>query len=246
MDVATAPRAELVRTIYSLQDQVKTLQTQIVELRSRLNDQGPKDKEPLPSWVKPNIKKKRKQERKHRSQGFGRKLDTPTKQIFHSFDLCPDCGESLGKPAVSYTRQTIDIPPTPIEVTEHVVFKRWCFHCKKRVAPKIELSGIAVGQQRIGIRLMSMIAMFKEAFRQPLATIQSYFSILHNLHLSEGEIVSLLHKTANQGKPTYEGLITQLRHSRAVHADETGGRENGRNGYTWNFNTDTIKVDVRK
>jgi transposase len=87
-----------------------------------------------------------------------------------------------------------------------------------------------------------MVAMFKESFRQPLQTVQSYFEILHNLHLSEGEIISLLSKTASLGKPTYEGLIKTIRESKAVHADETGGRENGQNGYFWNFNTKKVKV----
>jgi transposase len=242
MELTTAPQSELIRIIYEQQDQIKVLLAQIAELRSRLKDQGHKDKEPLPSWVKPNVKKKRKTVRKNRSQGFGRKLDTPTKQIFHSCDTCPSCGgENLGKPSVSYTRQTIDIPPVTVEVTEHVVFKRWCANCCKQVAPQLDLAGAIVGQQRFGVRLMSMVAMFKEAFRQPVATIQSYFEILHNLHLSRGEIITLLHKTATRGKHTYEGLQQQLRKNHVVYGDETGGRENGRNGYTWNFNTDTIK-----
>lgn len=244
MELTAATKSELIRIIYEQKDQIGLLKAQIVELRSRLNNQGPKEKQPLPLWVKPNVKKKRKGARKQRAQGFGRKLDTPTKQVFHSCDVCPDCGGHLGKPAVSYTRQTIDIPPTPVEVTEHVVFKRWCFSCKKRVAPELNITGVSVGQQRFGIRLMSMVTMFKEAFRQPLQTIQSYFKILYNLHLSEGEIVSLLHKTAQLGKPTYERFKQQLNKSHAVHADETGGRENGRNGYAWNFNTNTVKFLV--
>jgi len=242
MDLATAPRAELVRTIYDLQDQVKLLQAQIAELRSRLKEQGPTEKEKLPSWVKPNVKRRKTGKRKHRVQGFGRKLDIPNKQVFHSCDTCPTCGDkNLGKPSVSYTRQTIDIPPVKAEVTEHVVFKRWCPNCHKQVAPAIKLTGTVIGQQRFGIRLMSMVSMFKEAFRQPVETIQSYFEILHDLHLSRGEIIALLHKTAKTGKPTYERLLNQLRESPCVHADETGGRENGVNGYTWNFNTDKVK-----
>lgn len=241
MDVATAPRAELVRTIYDLQDQVKSLQAQLVELRSRLKDQGPKEKEVLPSWVKPNVTSKKKGVRKHRSQGYGRKLDAPTKQVFHSFEMCPTCKGELGKPSVSYTRQTMDIPPVHVEVTEHVIFKRWCRTCRKQVAPRLNVRGTVIGQQRFGNGIISLVAMFKEAFRQPVATIQSYFALLHDLHLSRGEIILLLHKTATIGKPTYEGLKQQLRQSPVVYGDETGGRENGRNGYTWNFNTDKIK-----
>lgn len=242
MDLATAPRAELVKTIYDLQDQVKLLQAQIAELRSSLKDQGPKDQEKLPSWVKPNVKRRKTGKRKHRTQGFARKLDMPTKQVFHSLSTCPTCGDgNLGKPSVSYTRQTIDIPPVTVEITEHVVFKRWCGNCHKQIAPTINLTGTVIGQQRFGIKIMSMVSMFKEAFRQPVETIQSYFEILHDLHLSRGEIITLLHKTAKTGRPTYQGLLDQLRKSPCVHADETGGRENGINGYTWNFNTDKIK-----
>ena len=242
MDLTIAHKSELIRIIYEQGDQIKALQAHIAELRSRLKDQGPKDKEPLPSWVKPDVKRKKKAMRKQRQQSYVRKLDTPTKQIFHTCAVCPSCNGELGKPSVSYTRQTIDIPPVQVEVTEHVVFKRWCRMCHKQVAPQLTLAGVTVGKQRFGVRLMSMVAMFKEAFRQPLSSIQSYFKILHNLHLSEGELVKLLHKTANLGKPTYEGLKQQLRQSHVVYGDETGGRENGRNGYTWNFNTDKIKL----
>lgn len=242
MDLIAAPKPELIRIIYEQQDQIKALQGQIAELRSRLKDQGPKDKETLPSWVKPNVRRKKKVVRKHREEGYARKLDTPTNRVFHSCESCPSCGGNLGKPSVSCTRQTIDIPPVEVMVTEHIVFKRWCGQCQKQVAPKLALKGVAIGKQRFGVRLMSMVAMFKEAFRQPLSTIQSYFEILHNLHLSEGEIVSLLHKIALVGKPTYENLKQQLRKSHVIYGDETGGRENGRNGYTWNFNTNNIKL----
>ena len=123
MDILTAPRSELIRIIYKQQDSIAALETQIVELRSQLNNQGPTKEKP-PSWVKPNIKKKKTGPRKKRDENFARKLDKPTKQVFHSFNACPDCGGELGKPAVSYTRQTIDIPPAKVEVTEHVICKR--------------------------------------------------------------------------------------------------------------------------
>lgn len=240
MDYTTVPKSELIRIIYEQQDRITALETQVSELRSRINDQGPKGKEPLPSWVKPSVKTKKKGERKKRLHGFGRKLDTPAKRVFHSYDICPDCGGTLGTPAVSYTRQTIDIPEVPVEVTEHVVMKRFCFPCKKRVAPKVNLSGMVLGQKRIGIRLMSLISMLKEVCRQPLETIQSYLAIVYNLHLSQGTLVGVLHTLATIGKPTYEQLREAIRSSPCVNADETGGRENGKNGYTWSFNTNDV------
>lgn len=202
MDLTTAPRSELIRIIYELQDKVVALEAQIIELKAQLNNQGPKKENSLPSWVKPNVRTRKKGPREKRELNFGRKLDKPTKQVFHSFEVCPDCGGRLGKPAVSYTRQTIDIPPSQAEATEHVIFKRWCFNCKKRIAPKVYLKGEALGQQRIGIRLISIVSMLKESARCPIETIQSYFEILHNLHLSQGAIVGILHKTAEKGTQT--------------------------------------------
>lgn len=240
MEYLSAPRSELIRIIYEQQDKIAALETQIAELRSRLNDQNPKERNKLPSWVKPNTKTRKSGPKKQRKQGFGRKLDTPTKRVFHSYEICPDCGGTLGKPAVSYTRQTIDIPESPVEVTEHVVLKRWCINCKKRVVPKVNLKGVVLGQQRIGIRLMSLITMLKEAWRQPLKTIQSYLDIVHDLHLSQGVLVKILHKTAKVGKPTYENLKQAIQEAPYVHADETGGRENGKNGYNWSFNTKNV------
>lgn len=235
MDLTAAPMSELIRIIYELQDKVAALETQIVELKARFNDQDPKQQNKPPSWIKPNIRNKKKIPRKKREQNFARKLDTPTKQVFHSFNVCPDCGRKLGKPAVSYTRQTIDIPPAKVEIIEHVICKRWCFGCKKRFSPAVNLKDTVVGQQRIGIRLMSIIAMLKEACRQPLQTIQSYLEILYNFHLSQGAIINILHKTAEKGKLTYDGLLKKIRESNLVFADETGGRENGINGYNWSF-----------
>jgi len=238
MDLLAAPRSELIRIIYDQQDKIAALETQIVELRSRMEQQGPKQKTP-PSWAKPNTKTKQKGKRKKRNIGFTRKLDVPTKRVFHSFDACPSCGGKLGKPVVAYTRQVIDIPVSPVEVIEHVIYKRWCFACKKQIRPKLNLSGIVVGKQRIGIRLMSMIFLLKEVCRQPLAVIRQYLSLVHGLSLSEGTLVTLLQRTADKGKPEYQKLLANIRGSPHIHADETGGRENGKNGYWWSFNTKT-------
>lgn len=240
MDFLTAPRSELIRIIYEQADRIKALEAQIAELRARMNEKGPEKPSTPPSWAKTNTKTKKTGPRKNRTHGYGRKLDIPTKSMFHSFDTCPCCSGPLGRPTVSYTRQTMDIPETPVEVTEHVVFTRWCKSCKKRVTPRVNLSSLVVGKQRIGIRLMSIIDFLKETCRQPLGTIQTYLELVHGLHLSDGAIVRILATTAEKGEPLYNQLRNQIRESPAVHADETGGRENGKNGYFWSFSTKDV------
>lgn len=245
MDLKTAPRGELIKIIYDQKDKIETLEIQLAEIRSRLNNQGPKPQDVPPAFIKANVKHKKKLEaRRKRAENFSRHRSIPTKEAFHTYETCPDCHGRLGKPTVSYRRQIIDIPVSPVEITEHVVFKRWCFSCKKRVQPEVNLKEAAVGKQRIGLKLMSIINLLKEEARLPLETIQSYLEIVHNLHLAKGSLVNMLHKTAHIGKPIYDTLGKRIREADLVFADETGGRQNGRNGYYWNFNTRDIQFLV--
>ncbi len=239
MDLSAASRGELVRLIYDLRDKVALLEAQNAELCTKLKDQGPQHKMP-PSWVKPNSKAKRKTQRKKRDHGYARVLDTPTSRVIHSFSRCPDCNGKLGSPVVSSTRQVIDVPASPVEITEHVIYKRWCFHCKKQMKPTVDLSSSVVGKQRIGIRLMSLISFLRESCRLPVQTIQAYLSLIHRLSLSRGELVELFHKTAHRAAPQYDQLRDLIRGSPQIHGDETGGRENGKNGYWWSFNTRNV------
>jgi len=239
-DLLNAPRAELLKLIYDLVDENQSLKAQIAELKAKISEKlPPGGKLPLPSFVKPNRQTKKKTIRKKRSQGYARLKDSPTQQVFHAYDVCPDCGGTLGKPAISYARQIIDVELKPVTITEHVVCKRFCFTCRKRVAPKVSFTHLAPGKQRIGLNLVSLITTMRERMRIPIRVIKLYLKTFHKLDLSEGEIIELLHTTAQYGKPAYETIKQTVLSADSVCADETGGREDGVNGYLWNFTTNT-------
>lgn len=239
-DLLKAPRAELLKLIYDLVDENQSLKAQIAELNAKLSEKSPtREKPPIPSFVKPNRNKKKKTLRRQRTQGYARMKDKPTQQVFHAYDVCPDCGGTLGKPAVSYTRQIIDVELKPVTITEHVICKRFCFTCRKRVAPRVSFSHLATGKQRIGISLVSLITTMRERMRLPVRVIKLYLKTFHQLTLSEGEIIELLHVTAQYGKPTYDTIKQTVLSAESICADETGGREDGINGYLWNFTTNT-------
>lgn len=167
--------------------------------------------------------------------------DAPTERVFHALDVCPDCGKKqLGKPVVAYTRKIIELPQVPYSVIEHVVCRRWCYRCKRAIMPAVDLSAAVMGKRRIGARLASTIAVLRDRCRLPVEVIQTYLELVHQLTLSKGEIVELLHAIASIGKPQYDQLLTAVRASPVVHGDETGGRENGSNGYFWSFSTPRV------
>jgi transposase len=243
LDLNSLSKGELITIIYELVDQIEVLKTRILDLEEKLSkkENANNQKRVLPLWVKPNVKNKKSKKRKKRTQAFVRMKDAPTATVFHSHEVCPDCGGILGNPSVCYSRQIIDIPITPAIVTEHIVFKRYCFSCKKRSYPTPDLSSYVIGKYRIGINLIGLISTMREEMRLPVETIQNHLKIFYHLKLSVGEIVKILHVVAGFGRKDYEHIKEQLLQSPVIHADETGGRENGKNGYFWNFSNDKLQ-----
>lgn len=244
-DLSTLSKGELITIIYEQQRQIELLKETIIELQERMKQKDNNDSsKTTPSFVKANVKKKkRKASRKQREHGFSRKLDTPSKAVFHSFSTCPDCGsEQLGKPSVCYSRQIIDIPIVEYEVVEHVVFKRYCFNCQSRTYPQINFSEYVLGKGRIGINLMSAIFTMREEENLSINQIQTHLKTFYHLDLSVGEIVEILHQEANLGEEQVAEIKQGLLLSDVIYADETGGRESGVNGYHWSFSNQKLQL----
>ena len=94
-----------------------------------------------------------------------------------------------------------------------------------------------MGRQRLGVNLVSLIITLREEGRLPVRTIQWYLRTVHQLKLSVGAIVRTIHQAAQQAGPAVNEALERIRRSPVVHADETGWRENGVNGYVWTFST---------
>lgn len=184
MDLLTAPRSELIKLIYTQDDRIRNLETALAQLKSQVDQLREQNLKEQRKSFKANEIKKAPSQKKLREKGHSRSLDTPTHRILHSLDNCPNCGGTLGKPTVSYTRQIIELPKVKVRVTEHVVFKRWCANCQTQVQPEVDLSSQVVGKQRIGIRLMATIAVLRDRCRIPFRIIQTYLKICYGLNLN--------------------------------------------------------------
>ena len=62
--------------------------------------------------------------------------------------------------------------------------------------------GVVLGRQRLGINLLSLICALREEGRMPLRTIQWYLKTVHQLPLSLGAIVRVIHQAAQKAQPT--------------------------------------------
>src|SRR5207244_3149411 len=95
------------------------------------------------------------------------------------------------------------------------------------------------------IGVVSLIATLREEGRLPFATIQWYLATVHALHLSVGELVRVVRQVAARATGAVEQIQDAIQASAVVHADETGWREKGKNGYVWTFRTATHGYFVR-
>ncbi len=121
---------------------------------------------------------------------------------------------------VQRTREVIGLPVAPAQVAEHVYIARTFPMCEQRRVPPADLAGAALGKQRLGVNLLSLITALREEGRLPLRTIQWYLRTVHQLRLSLGAIVGALHQVARRGQQELARIVDRIRASPVVHPDE--------------------------
>ena len=238
-----------------LEDEVERLRAENTDLRTRVSEleqhlaaalnriaELSQQRPEPPPFVKPNRPKpdepKRPRKKRAPEHNRGRHCEMPTRSEPHAFDRCPECNYRLHGQSVDYRRQVIELPPPQsVEIIEHQVIKRFCPKCQRWRSPQLDLTGQVLGQGRIGVRIASLIALLSQTLRLPIRRIQAYLLTIHQLRLSAGEIVELLHQVRRTLSGAVEKLKQQARASPILHADETCWRENGVNGYIWAFST---------
>ena len=252
IDLNTASRDALITviarqqaTILEQQAVIAQLQRRIETLEGKAKPGGPKG---MPG-IKPKSGRRPPQDpepRKPRPHGFARQRMTPTHRVAHAMESCPDCGTRLSGGWTHRTREVIDLPVVPVQATEHVFIARTCPVCEKRRVPKVDLGGVALGKQRLGVNLLSLAAALREEGRLPFRTIQWYLRTVHQLRLSVGAIVGAVHQVAQKSQPALSRIVDCIRASPVVHADETGWRQDGANGYVWTFGTPAQRYFLRR
>ena len=113
------------------------------------------------------------------------------------------------------TREVIELPVAPVEVTEHVLVARIWPVCQRRRVPKEAFQGVVPGRLRLGLNLVSLmvtpILSGREEGRLPLRTIQWCLETVHQLHLNVGAIVRAMHGAASQAQPVVSQVLERIR-----------------------------------
>ena len=234
--------AELGQFVQAMSEQIKGLREQLATAEQRIEELEQTKKEP-PNFFKPNRPKRegptgpRRQRAQEHNHGRKRAEVVTRREEYH-IERCPGCDCKLRKKRVAWTREVIDLPPPQeVEVTEHVIYKGYCPRCSEWKYAAAGGTGTVIGQRRFGTRLMALIGYLTESLRLPNDVTQSYLKTMHGVEISQGAIVDLRRGLAEKLKPVADALKAQIRGSAIVHADETGWREDGQNGWVWVFST---------
>jgi hypothetical protein len=255
MDLLRLSHAALVALVHQQQTLLAAQQQQLTELQATLAAQtttiqrleqrlrdlegGAGPPRGMPGHALQQAASRPRQPRRKRAANRARPRSEPTAQITHSLEHCPDCGIALAGGSVKRTREVIEVTPTPATITEHVYLERCCPGCGKRWTPAVDLRGQVVGQSRLGVGLLSLIATLRSEWRLPVRAIQQVLGSVHALSLSTGAVHGALGQVARAGSDTVAATLAAIRAGPVVHGDETGWREDGRNRFIWSFSTPT-------
>jgi transposase len=169
--------------------------------------------------------------------GHGRQAATPlsaarVEQIAVAQGRCPDCRVGLEDRGVR-ERTVIDCPPVRPRTTIYRLQIKRCPCCQRTFqapAPSV------LPRSLYGNQLLTHIAVQHYVYGVPLGRLEAQTAIGY------GSLIDALHRLGRLFATVPEQLLRQYRRAPAKHADETGWRTDGQNGYAWLFATPDLSL----
>jgi len=145
---------------------------------------------------------------------------------------CPDCRVALEERGVR-ERTVIDCPPLHPRTTIYRLQIKRCPHCQRTFQAQ---APAVLPHSLYGNQLLTHIAVQHYVYGVPLGRLEAQTGIGY------GSLMDALHRLGRLFASVPEDLLRQYRRAPAKHADETGWRTDGRNGYAWLFATPDLSL----
>jgi transposase len=229
------------------QKRIKELEEEIACLKDKLHHQRRTAKEGFfgsstPSSkvpVKPNSSTKHQRNRgggKPGHKGHGRssicEQDADVVERVAIDNFCPDCGNALKEKGLR-ARTVIDCQPVKMKKIVYHLQRKHCPKCKKLITarPPGVLAKCLYSNQ-----LLAYVAVQHYIYGNTLGQIEKQTGIGYS------SLIDAMHQLAKRLKDVPESIIQLYRDSPLKHADETGWRTDGQNGYSWLFCTPDMSI----
>jgi hypothetical protein len=145
---------------------------------------------------------------------------------------CPKCGGDL-EPKDVRDRTAFDADPVKVERIVYRLGRKRCPHC--RTVVQAPVPGL-IPKSQYGNGLLTHVAVQHYLYGVTLGQLERQMGIGY------GSLVDALHQLARRLEPVIPRLIQAYRRSPVRHADETGWRTDGGNGYAWLFCTPRLSL----
>jgi transposase len=229
------------------QREIDDLKEEIVRLKAMLRYQERTAKEGLfgsstssaKKPAKPNTgaeRPKRQGGGKPGHAGHGRPSVSPEDadrtETVEAGEFCPDCGGLLVGNGTCW-RTVIDCRPILMETIAYLIRRKVCSKCGHTVWPRPP--GV-LPKSLYGNQLLSHVALEHYLHGTTLGRLEQqtgagYSSLVHAMAF-----------LARRLEPAVEKLLDEYRRDPVKHADETGWRTDGQNGYAWLFCTERLSL----
>lgn len=200
----------------------------------------------LPSFIKPNIPEKRHRKKPGRPVGhvgafrkrprkINRHVHAPLPVDDRRKLSCPECNTQLCD-LKQHRRVVEDIVPSKVVAICYHTQSGYCPSCRRRMesrGPDQPPAPAGLDQVQLGLEAMATAAVMRVCYRLPLRQISQIFADLPGLSVSPAAIARQIQRMGRWLAGYYDDLQLLLRASAVVHADETGWRVDGKNGYLW-------------
>ena len=147
-------------------------------------------------------------------------------------ERCPACGRWLETKGTQ-SRTVIDVQPLRRQTVSYQLDQKYCCHCRKLV--RASPPGV-LPRALLSNRLLAHVAVQHYVYGVTLGQLEN------QLDVGYGTLMGALHQVARLLEPVCEQLVQAYRQAPVKHADETGWRTDGHNGYAWLFCTETISL----
>jgi len=147
-------------------------------------------------------------------------------------NVCPDCGNALEDKGVR-ARTVIDCQPIKMKKIVYYLQRKRCPKCKKVISAKPP--GV-LAKCLYSNQLLAYVAVQHYIYGNTLGQIEKQTGVGYS------SLIDAMHQLAKRLRDVPESLIQLYRDSPVKHADETGWRTDGQNGYAWLFCTPDVSI----
>ncbi len=145
---------------------------------------------------------------------------------------CPHCGGPLEDKGMQ-ERLVIESEPLKAKRVLYRLPKKYCPHCRKAFQPH---PPEVLPKSLFGNQLITTATVMHYLHGIPMGRV------CEQTEIGPGSLVEIFHRLATLLEKVPGELIEEYRSAPVKHADETGWRTEGQNGYAWLFATEKLSV----